>query len=559
MVEKLDSGLWRHRPRLDKLKIAILTDSHQIPAWAFEMLIRIQTEGYGEIVLNILNQKPKSSGSPSPFLYRLYRAIDRRLFKNSQDAFASKNLKDLPNWTVPEIFVRPLQKKYSDSFSSQDIDLIRTYNLDITIRLGFRILKGEILQVPKFGIWSFHHGDNRVNRGGPPCFWEVMKQEEITGSVLQILSEKLDDGKVIYRSWSHTDPLSVQRNANQVFWKSLYFLPREIKNLALLGGEKWLESKEILQDDPGNYKPPLYRPPGNLEMISLGWRLFYRNLFRKRSEKRFPSHWEIGSLEFSEQENWRVLKEKPIRIFDNTSPEKFYWADPFPVDYKGDSYVFFEEFDKQKRKGHISCAKLRDGKLTEMAVILEEIWHLSYPFVFQEENDFYLIPESAEAGKLYLYKSTNFPFSWEKTGVFFEGEGYDPTLCKSDNKYWLFVNQKPHPACSSFDELHLYWSESLENPVWNPHPANPIVSDVRNSRPAGRLFSKGGKLYRPAQDSGMRYGHQVGINEVVQLSETAYEEKRVFALGPEIFPDALGIHTFNVSGDTVFVDFYFRK
>lgn len=542
-----------------KLKIAILTDSPQIPAWAFEMLLRIQTEGYGEIVLNIVNESPKSSGNPSPFLYRLYRAIDRRLFKNSHDAFATKSIKDLPNWSVKEISVKPVQKKFTDTFSVRDIESIRTYELDIIIRLGFRILRGEILQVPKFGIWSFHHGDNRVNRGGPPCFWEVMQGEETTGSVLQILSEKLDDGKVIYRSWSHTDPLSVQRNADKVFWKSLYFVPREIKNLALLGGEKWLESKEVLQHASSQYNPPLYRPPGNFEMAGLGWRLFSHNIFRKRNEKRYPAHWDIGFLKFSEQEDWSVLKDKPIRMFDNPSPRKFYWADPFPVDYKGDTYVFFEEFDKDKQKGHISCANLRDGRLTETYVILEENWHLSYPFVFQEGNDFYMIPESAEAGKLHLYKSTNFPFSWEKTGVFFEDEAFDPTLWKSDDKYWLFVNQKPHPACSSFDELYLYWSETLENPVWHSHPANPIVSDVRNSQPAGRLFSKGGKLYRPSQDSGLRYGHQVGINEVVRLSETAYEEKRVFTIGPEIFPDALGIHTFNVNGDTVFVDFYFRK
>jgi hypothetical protein len=544
---------------VDKLKIAILTDSQQIPAWAFEMLLRIQTEGYGEIVLNIVNQKPKSSGSKSPFIYRLYRAIDRRLFKNFQDAFDTKSLKDLPNWIAPEISVQPLQKKFTDAFSASDIELIRSYELDIVIRLGFRILKGEILQVPKFGIWSFHHGDNRVNRGGPPCFWEVMKGEETTGSVLQILSEKLDDGNVIYRSWSHTDPLSVQRNANQVFWKSLYFLPREIKNLAILGGEKWLESKEILQDGIGKYNPPLYRPPANLEMLALAWQLFSRNLFRKGSEKQFPAHWEIGTLEFSEQDEWSVLKDKQIQLFDNPSPENFYWADPFPVDYKGNTYVFFEEFDKGKQKGHISGAKLKDGKLIEKAMILEENWHLSFSFVYQEGNDFYLIPESAEAGKLYLYKSTDFPFSWERRSVFFEGEAFDPILWKSDEKYWLFVNQKPHPACSSFDELYLYWSESLENPVWHAHPSNPIVSDVRNSRPAGRLFSKGGKLYRPSQDSGLRYGYQVCINEVIQLSETAYDEKRVFTLGPEILPDALGIHSFNVNRDTVFVDFYFRK
>ncbi|ERM80134.1 hypothetical protein P872_14445 [Rhodonellum psychrophilum GCM71 = DSM 17998] len=542
-----------------KLKIAILTDSPQIPAWAFDMLLRIREEGYGEIVLNIVNRSPKSSGSASPFLYRLYRVIDRFFFKNRHDAFANKNLNDLPNWAVPELLVQPVQQKFTDTFSAPDLDWIRAQDLDVIIRLGFRILKGDILQLPKFGIWSFHHGDNRLNRGGPPCFWEVMQGEETTGSILQILNEKLDDGKVIYRSWSQTDPLSVQRNANTVFWKSLFFVPREIKNLALMGEEKWQASKEALQDVPGHYTPPLYRPPGNLEMLGLGWRLFIRNTLRKRREKQYPAHWEMACLEFSGHEDWTILKKKPIRLFDNPAPQKSFWADPFPIEHKGDTYLFFEEFDKEKQKGHICCAKLHEGTLTEKAVILEEAWHLSYPFVFQEQNDFYMVPESAEAGKLCVYKSSDFPFSWEKTGVFFEGEAYDPSLWKSGGKFWLFVNQKPHVACSPFDELNLYWSETLENPVWHAHPANPIVSDVRNSRPAGRLFSKGGKTYRPSQDSGLRYGHQVGINEIVRLSETAYEEQIVSTIGPEINPGALGIHTFNVMDNRVFVDFYFRK
>ena len=34
--------------------------------------------------------------------------------------------------------------------------------------------KGKILDIFHFGILSFHHGDNRVIRGGPSGFWEVL-------------------------------------------------------------------------------------------------------------------------------------------------------------------------------------------------------------------------------------------------------------------------------------------------------------------------------------------------------------------------------------------------
>ena len=29
------------------------------------------------------------------------------------------------------------------------------------------------LKAAKMGIWSFHHGDNSINRGGPPAFGKL--------------------------------------------------------------------------------------------------------------------------------------------------------------------------------------------------------------------------------------------------------------------------------------------------------------------------------------------------------------------------------------------------
>ena len=49
---------------------------------------------------------------------------------------------------------------------------------------------------------GFHRGSKRANRGGPPGFWEVMDGEPVTGAVLQVLSEDLDAGLVLARSFS---------------------------------------------------------------------------------------------------------------------------------------------------------------------------------------------------------------------------------------------------------------------------------------------------------------------------------------------------------------------
>ncbi len=143
--------------------------------------------------------------------------------------------------------------------------------------------------------------------------------------------------------------------------------------------------------------------------------------------------------------------------------------------------------------------------------------------------------------------------------VFFSDEAYDPTLWKDETGYWLFVNQKAHPACSSFDELFLYHSPKLDPPHWTSHPKNPVVSDVRRSRPAGRLFIENGKIYRPSQDSGIRYGNGIQVHEVQVLTKEDYYEESFSSIYPNSGDPFLGMHTINKKGNEFLMDFYFRR
>ena len=526
-------------------RIALLLDSLTVPAWVYESISRVMAEQETSIVLVVIPSQTRTSGKKSPFLYRLYRAVDRRLFLQTPDAFASKNLSDLPGWSVPVLRVNPHQRKFTDEFSDGDLESIRTYQPDLIIRFGFRILKGEILTLAPMGIWSYHHGDPAVYRGGPPAFWEVMRRMPTTGVALLQLTEKLDQGPILYQSWTQTDPLSVQRNANKLFWLSSNFLQRALREFRQ-------DPEKFRQLLPQKSEAPFWTPPGNRATIGLVWSLLLRTVSRKIAEWRKPAHWEIGRLAFSEEMLFDVLPEGQVEKIHPSGKER-YWADPFPVNYRGEEYVFVEEFDRVKNKGSISCV-MPDG--TSQGV-LEEAWHLSYPFVWEENGEMFLLPESAEAGKLYLYRAEAFPKKWVRNSVVFEGEAYDPTILKKDGLYWLFVNQKAHSACSPFDELFLYFTEDIQHPHWQAHPKNPIVSDVRCSRPAGRIFEKAGRWYRPAQDSGLRYGHRIQIREILVLTKEEYQEATVQTIEPDA--GTLGIHTLNFGGKGAWLDFYHRR
>ena len=71
---------------------------------------------------------------------------------------------------IDSIDVEPIGQKFVHRFPPESLEAIRAKDLDVLIRFGFNILKGDILRSARYGVWSYHHGDNEFFRGGPPIF-----------------------------------------------------------------------------------------------------------------------------------------------------------------------------------------------------------------------------------------------------------------------------------------------------------------------------------------------------------------------------------------------------
>jgi hypothetical protein len=133
----------------------------------------------------------------------------------------------------------------------------------------------------------------------------------------------------------------------------------------------------------------------------------------------------------------------------------------------------------------------------------------------------------------------------------------DPTLHHHENHWYLFTNVSENGSSTS-DELFLFVSERLEGP-FVPHPASPIVCDVRRARMAGRLFHHHGRLIRPAQDCGPGYGNAVVFNEVLELGPTIYRERQLSRLAPRLKRQVAGCHTYNVYAGVEVLDVLGRQ
>src|ERR1041385_5011715 len=179
------------------LRIGLLVDSLTQPRWVAKIINDIQASDFAEICVVVKNEA--TSGAPlgrfqsywkkrKYLLYAFYNRVDSRVSLAEENAFEDVDIEKLLDG-VPVLGVMPVMKKFSDFFPDDAVEKIRSYDLDVVISHGFRILRGEALRIAKHGVWSYHHGDNLVNRGGPPGFWEVMEGSPISGAVLQGLSE----------------------------------------------------------------------------------------------------------------------------------------------------------------------------------------------------------------------------------------------------------------------------------------------------------------------------------------------------------------------------------
>ena len=87
-------------------------------------------------------------------------------------------------------------------------------------------------------------------------------------------------------------------------------------------------------------------------------------------------------------------------------------ADPFLFSHGGRTWMFFEDFPHATRKGVIAVCEIdASGHPGAPRVVLEEPFHLSYPFVFEHDGEIYMLPETAAAGCIRLYHADPFPRS----------------------------------------------------------------------------------------------------------------------------------------------------
>jgi len=534
-----------------------MLDDMVVPHWVYSILAELTGGKALELAIVILNDTnpeqrnptgPGRFGSLRQKAFAAYVNADRKLFASrvGLDAFSPKDASGLLD-RVPKARVRPIQTRFVDRFPEADVNLIRTADLDVILRFGFRILKGDILKTARNGIWSFHHGDNDFYRGGPVLFWEMYEDSPVSGTVLQILNEKLYEGQVIYKSFSGTHRYSLHRNKNEAYWKSSYFVGRKLQDLL-----KASPTGVATIPPASDARPKCHQTPSIPQLLRFSLRSATRLAEAQLRHRLCHGQWFVALARRTGSANGVIPGHGKFETFP--MPADRFYADPCVVAFEGRDFVFFEDYSFRTGKGTVSCATVEpSGRVISIEPVLEEPFHLSYPFVFEIDKSYFMIPESASAKSIRLYRAVHFPLRWEFERTLLDGvRAVDTTIHLRNEMLWMFTNIG-QPGASVQDELHLFYANSLYGP-WEAHPQNPIVSDVRRARSAGRLFTNGQALFRPSQNSSISYGGSIVINAVEEMTTTAYRETKVEEIGPKWLNHAVCTHTLNFNENFVVTD-----
>ena len=479
--------------------------------------------------------------------FEIIDLIESSLIKK-KDKFKKFFLKHpISKFDVKKINVIPetSSSKLYYHYKSEDIENIKNLNLDLLIRGGSGILKGEILSVCRLGIISFHHGDNDFYRGGPPGFWEVYNREPSTGFVIQRLNEVLDGGDVIFKGNIPTSFL-YKINVCKLYLKSSVFLHKTLENLSKSNSNLDFNKKET-------YKSKIYKIPTAYisilylyKTLILGTRKILNKIFG-RSLK-----WNVAYQFINEWKNPTLSKSMIIK-----NPKNSFLADPFVIKYNNKTVIFVEDYSFKNRKGKISAYEINSKSYKKLGTVIEEEFHLSYPFLIEDKEDLFMVPETHQTKDIRIYRCTEFPLKWKLHKILISDIGaVDTNIFKFNNKYWLFTNLDTSNSSDYSSELHIFYADNIESSEWKPHALNPVIFDSKKARNGGMIYSEKKHTYRVFQKQGFdNYGESIGISRIKTLTENEYEEEIYMNVMPDFFKKISGTHSFSYNSGVLVNDF----
>jgi hypothetical protein len=528
-----------------KLRLGILLDSNFVSKYIVDFIHWSRSHTHLELV-EILIARPREGTSTSSPTYNVASSLGRLFFNFTvviERLFLLKNKThydhlrklDLSSLSFGDV-VRIWRLDDHKTANVQDLDVLISFMAGPIDEIFFTIAR--------LGVIALTYSDDQIYRGGPAGFWEVYNHDDVTGFSIECQTATRIN-RTLLRGRTATQ-FYYLLNQGSLFEKSHHYLKTVTEKIAATG--------TLPDPEPqlpfGRQPTGIPKPQQTLLYLAGLTNLIITKLLQKAG---FENQWHVAFLrtDWRNAELWRA-----VTIHN---PSQHYLADPFVITEDGKDYCFVEDYDTALKRGKIAVYELGIDKATYIGVALQEDFHLSYPYLFRYEGQLYMCPETSAAGDIRIYKCQEFPLHWQCHKILMSSvSAVDTMVFESNGKWWMLTNIDPAGWGDFSLELHIFSANSPLEQNWAPHPGNPFLLDASCTRNGG-ITHDDGRVFRIAQRQGFSmYGKQTTVNEIVELTESSYVERRVCEI-PALFKKGIrGTHHLHSNGKVTVFDFASR-
>ena len=526
---------------MKKLKIGFLLNGNFVDKYNYELAKWIKKENKKFISTSFISIPSTKKNLnykkiPKKILFKFLVFIEFFLLKIINRHINHNKKFDLRKIIKKKIDIKNTSNQLNH-INKKDFNKIKDEKFDIIIRANDGILKGKILKCSKFGVISFHHGDYTKFRGSPAGFWEVFFKEKNTGFIIQKIDDTLDCGKIIFEGFFQTKSFFLLNQA-ELYEKSNFYFKKFLLDLYIKQKLSFIKKKR---------KGKIFETPKIINQLK-----YIFQTFKLLGKKILSNNYNFKLALFN-------LKKFNLPTVYDTKTKNFI-ADPFLIKHKDQTFCFAEEFSHERKMGHIICINLKKNTRN---IVLKEDFHLSFPFIFEYKNKFFMCPDTSKISEIRLYKCVQFPLRWKfyKT-IKKKINSVDNIIFKKNNLWWLLTNIDQSNTGDFSHDLSIFYSKSgpLTN-KWKDHSLNPIKINSSDSRNAGIIIEKN-KIIRISQVQGFdNYGEGINFHKIKTLSINKYNEE-IFTNKQFIkikkYLNNADIHHYSKVGDNIMVDFKYK-
>ncbi|HEX6218540.1 MAG TPA: hypothetical protein VFZ35_04630, partial [Sphingomicrobium sp.] len=362
------------------MRVAILCNGYDLALWQRRAIDRIAPD-HTLYVLAVGEQPPP----PRRPRHWAYYALNLFTIRNRQTARVP--FPDAAVAIVDRLDAQPEFDGHWAVLTPDMVEWLKANRIDAIVKFGLGLLRVPDESVLPIPILSYHHGNPENFRGRPAGFHELANGEPFVGQVVQILTNRLDAGRIVASSESRSVAHSYRQTLVGLYSLSPYLLPDALR--AVARGD----SRAVA---PGRN----FRLPGTLAVIRFllqRWRaLLERLAYGAFVEKKWKVGWCGMSPSADPLSAVRDAEAQPWQVPRIASPYSFY-ADPF-FEPDGESIVV-EAMNGWSGKGEI--VRLRPGSAEPLRGLNG---HASYPICVEDAGQAYIVPEISDWSPATLFR-----------------------------------------------------------------------------------------------------------------------------------------------------------